>query len=272
MKMKSQIARLSTCVVFAVLAAGPVFADDGPSDQPTISVTGNAEIKVEPDQAVLAFSIENREPTLDESVAVNAGAIESVMQFLRAQGVEAKNIRTDVVRIRPIYKSATNTKQWQSRQMVPRPNVAIVDPNPLGNVKDELKPIGYEVRRGISVTIVDLAKLEKIYTGLLKNGVNEVSRVSFETTQMRKFRDQARIKAIRAAREKAAALAGELGAKLDGVLKISETNWSPSSSLMQNSISFAPRSGLNGAGMSRGTISVNATVSVVFILGNNKFD
>lgn len=272
MTFENQLKRIVVLAALVVWANGNVLADDPASNLPTISVTGNAEINVEPDKAVLAFSIENREQTLDESVTVNARSIKSVMDFLRAEGVDEKYIRTDVVRVRPIYKPASSGKPWRAQQAMPSPNVAIVDPNPLGDVKDELKPIGYKARRGISVTVVDLAKLEKIYTGLLKNGVNEVSQVSFRTSELRKFRDQARIKAIRAAREKAAALAGELDAKLDGVLTISESNWSPSSALTQNSISFAPRSGMDGASMSRGTIRVTATVSVVFILGNNEFD
>ena len=221
-----------------MMIGASAFADD-PVNPPTISVTGEAKIKVKPDQAVFSFSIQGRQKTLDESVAANDQAIAKVMQFLRTSGVEDKDVSTEVVRIKPIYRSPPYGK------LAPQPfpqsnfgNQPNLNPNLPGKVEDQLNPIGYEARRGISVTVNDLAKLEKIYTGLLKNGVNEVGGISFQTTELRKFRDEARLKAVKAAREKAEAMAGELGAKLAGVQQIAESNWGPSPSSYQNSLSY----------------------------------
>ncbi|MDB2685996.1 SIMPL domain-containing protein [Mariniblastus sp.] len=262
-------------VGLAMLIAAPVFA--GEQADPTISVTGDAEIKVKPDQALFSFSIQGREKTLDEAVATNDKAIAKVVQFLRTAGVEDKDVRTEVVRIQPIYRPLQRGKipiqirPQGNLNFNPAPNAAPVAP-----VKDEdpLKPIGYEARRGISVTVTNLANLEKIYTGLLKNGVNEVGGISFETTELRKYRDEARLKAVRAAREKATALAGELGVKLAGVQQISESNWR-SPSPFQNSVSLAPTvmmGGSNGNSFSQGVIDITASVSVVFLLADHKFD
>ena len=217
----------------AMLIGATVFADD-PVNPPTISVTGQAEIKVKPDQAVFSFSIQGREKTLDESVATNDQAITKVMQFLKTSGVEDKDVRTEVVQIQPIYRSPALGKMvpqgWRRGNAPNQPNL---NPNPPATDEDQLKPIGYEARRGISVTVNDLANLEKIYTGLLKNGVNQIGGISFQTTELRKFRDEARLKAVKAAREKAEAMAGELGATLAGVQQISESNWGPRPSTFQ---------------------------------------
>jgi uncharacterized protein YggE len=266
--VKIKLILVAAIISFVALEAGRVLADDH-EVAPTISVTGNAEIKVEPNEAVIAFSIQNRQKTLDESVATNDLSIAKVMKFLETQGIEDKAVRTDVVRVRPIYK--TRSAQTKFRLQANAPNVPMVDRDPLANSDDQLTPIGYEARRGISVTVSDLSKLEEIYTGLLKNGVNEVSGVTFRTTDLRKYRDQARLEAIRAAREKAEALAGELGAKLAGVQQITESNFRPGPSPFQNSISFASGAGAIGGRMSRGLIKINASVSVVFLLGNHKF-
>jgi len=257
----------------AILIGAPAFAHDEPANPPTISVTGNAEIKVKPDQAVFSFSIQGREKTLDEAVATNDQAIAKVVQFLQTAGVQDKDVRTEIVRIKPIYRSTVHSKLRPlplAQANLPMPRNAI--PAPPAKDEDQLKPIGYEARRGISVTINNLDNLEKIYTGLLKNGANEVGGISFQTTELRKFRDQARLKAIRAAREKAKALAGELGVHLAGVQQITESNWGPRASSFQNSVSFAlPAANSSGSSFSQGVIDVTASVSVVFLLGDHKF-
>ena len=256
----------------AMLIAATAAADD-PANPPTISVTGEANIKVKPDQAVFSFSIQGREKTLDESVATNDQAIAKVMQFLKTSGVEDKDVRTEVVQIQPIYRSPGFGKMvpqvWRSGSAPIQSNL---NPNPPVKDEDPLKPIGYEARRGMSVTIDDLASLEKIYTGLLKNGVNQIGGISFQTTELRKYRDEARLKAVKAAREKAEAMAGELGAKLAGVQQISESNWGPRPSTFQNSVSLAPRlAAPSGSTITQGDIDVTASVSVVFLLGDHKF-
>ena len=263
----------------AMMVGSPVFAsddfvNDDPAHPPTISVSGDAEIKVKPDQAVFSFSIQGREKTLDEAVAANDQAIAKVVQFLRTSGVEDKDVRTEIVRIRPIYRSL-GQRGKTLRPALPQANFpaqqAAPPVAPLDKDEDQLKPIGYEARRGISVTVNNLTNLEKIYTGLLKNGVNEVGGISFQTTELRKFRDEARLKAIKAAREKAEAMAGELGVKLAGVQQISESNWRPGPSPFQNSVSFAQPTVISGGSFSEGVIDVTASVSVVFLLGDHKF-
>ena len=265
----------------AMMMGAPVFANDEPVNPPTITVTGEAKIKVKPDRAVFSFSIQGREKTLDESVATNDQAIAKVMEFLRTSGVQDKDVQTEIVRIKPIYRDLIRGKALRQvlpiRPVLPQgnfsnpPNMNLAQPT---NDDDQLKPIGYEARRGISVTVNNLANLEKIYTGLLKNGVNEVSGISFQTSELRKFRDEARLKAIRAAREKAAALAGELEATLAGVQQISESNWGLRPSSFQNSVSFArpPIVDSSGSSFSQGVIDVTASVSVVFLLGDHEFD
>ena len=196
------------------MLVGAVASADEPVNPPTISVTGNAEIKVKPDQAVFSFSIQGREKTLDEAVATNDQAIAKVMQFLQTAGVKDKDVRTEVVRIQPIYRPTKRSN------FVPQPFAQglmpvqpLATPPPPGKGEDPLKPIGYEARRGMSVTVNNLDDLEKIYTGLLKNGVNQVGGISFQTTELRKHRDEARLKAIRAAREKGRGVGGRVGGK-----------------------------------------------------------
>jgi uncharacterized protein YggE len=67
-----------------------------------------------------------------------------------------------------------------------------------------------------------LSKYERLITKLLEAGVNRVDSVEFLVAEPRKYKDEARAKAIRAAREKALAMAGELGQTIGKPWDISE--------------------------------------------------
>ena len=72
------------------------------------------------------------------------------------------------------------------------------------------------------VTLSDLSKFEDLLSGVLDAGANYVHNVKFQTTELRKYRDQARALAIKAAQEKATALAGELSQELGEPVTITE--------------------------------------------------
>ena len=105
--------------------------------------------------------------------------------------------------------------------------------------------------------------------------------IEFRTSQLRKHRDTARAMAVRAAREKADALASELGVKRGKVYNINASEWggwwSSSSSYwggrygggmyqnaVQNVSSAAPESA--DSTLSVGQINVSATVNVSFLI------
>lgn len=260
---------LIACLLSSVFVSQNVLADD---QLQTISVTGTAEIQVKPNQAVLTFTIETRKKTLAETTAANDKSIAQVVKFLNSAGVKDSEVRTDMVRIDPIYQQQKNRYKTQIMQSsLPAPNTSNVA---LPADKDEFKlePVGYTAQRGISVEVNDLSDLESIYKGLLANGVNKVQGVTFRTTDLRRHRDQARLNAIKAAREKANALAEALDAQLAGVQTINESSMRPSPNYMlQNSFSVSGAGSSNGGSFAKGMIKVNASISVVFRLKDTDF-
>jgi len=166
------------CVQPLLLAGG--FGDPPVSVNPTISVTGNAEIKVAPDRAVLRFSIISKEKVLDEAASKNDKIVAEVTEFLKSSGVEGKSINTDLIRIQPVYSGLQprfgNPNKWIPSSPQARTPLART---PAGDADQQLKPIGYSANRRLSVTVTDLAKLEAIYKGLLSKGVNSIEGVDF---------------------------------------------------------------------------------------------
>ena len=216
--------------------------------KPTITVSGTAEIRVAPDEVNLRLAVETRDPRLDEAVKQNEARTAAVLKFLKEAGIAAKDVQTDYVEIQPQY----NTDRRDQH----------------------LVPEYYQVRRNLGVRLRKVAQFDTVLAGVLRSGVNYVLGIDFRTTELRKHRDAARQQAIRAAKEKAAALAAELDQKIGKAHSISEQTsggwwgWSGRNEpFAQNSIQVAPGGGEETEGnLAVGMINVNATVNVTFAL------
>jgi uncharacterized protein YggE len=165
-----------------------------PAEPRTISVSGEAEVRVVPDEVVLTLGVETVDQDLDVAKAENDARIAQVIALAQARGVAARHIQTDHVSIEPRYRDGYEKQGF----------------------------IGYVVRRSMAITLRDLEQFEPLLADLLQGGVNYVHGIQFRTTELRKYRDQARDLAATAAREKAAALAGSLGAKIGAPLTVRE--------------------------------------------------
>lgn len=165
---------------------------------PTIAVSGAAEIRVVPDEVLLRFSVEDREAKLADAVKACDASTAAVLAFVKESGIAAQDVQSDFIAIEPVYE---------------RPNG-----------EESPVPRFFRASRGFAVRLRDVTKFDALLEGILKAGADRVEDVEFRTTALRKHRDLARQQAIRAAREKAVALAGELGAKVGKPFSIQETS------------------------------------------------
>ena len=148
-----------------------------------------------------------------------------------------------------------------------------------------MKPVYYLVRRGIGVRLTEVKQFDVVLSGLITNGVNYIQGIDFRTSELRKYKDQARAMAIRAAKEKADAMAAELGVKVGKPYTINVSDaggwnsWSrgyagggfgafgggggfQNANFVQN----AGGPGENGPTLAVGQISVSASVTVSFLI------
>ena len=223
-----------------------------PGQPRLISVSGSAEVKVAPDEVRLSVGVETRHEKLDDARKENDERISKALGFLKSSGVKEKDVQTDFISVEPNYDS----------------NVS------------RTKPVTYVVRKSIEIKLTKIDSFEGLLTGLLTNGVNNVHGIDFRTSQMRKHRDAARAMAIRAAKEKADALASELGVKRGKVQNISANEWGGwwsgsggywggrgGGGMFQNAVQNAggPAETTDGT-LSIGQISVSASVNVTFLI------
>jgi uncharacterized protein len=173
----------ATLVVLAVSLGYTQFFPDSNS----IDVTGDAAINVAPDRVRLNFGVETRNKTLDAAVAQNDATMRRVMSAIREFQVDAGDIQTENIHVTLGYDSHDST---------------LVD--------------YYEVTKGVQVFLRDVSKFESLLTAVLRAGANHIYDVDFSTSELRKYRDQARALAIKAATEKANDMSSAAGLKVTG--------------------------------------------------------
>jgi len=239
------IAVLSAFSFFSLLTAPALTQDFLPRPR-LISVTGTAEVNVPPDEVVLSLGVESRDKDLAIAKAQHDHRVKKLLAEAHDAGVEGKYIQTSMLQMRPDY----------SDEKVPR-------------------FLAYQVSQTIQVTLKDLSKYERLITKLLEAGVNRVDSVEFLVAEPRKYKDEARAKAIKAAREKASAMAAELGQATGKPWDISEEGFNglfaqtrgfASNSVQASSYAYNGSSTAEESTVAPGEVSIRASVRVSFQL------
>jgi uncharacterized protein len=240
----------------STLAAPAWAAEKAMTENPrTISVSGDAEIKVAPDEVTISLGVESFDKDLSKSKKENDERIKRIISAAKSAGIEDKRISTEQLSIEPRYSSG-------------------------GSYSGSGKPVieGYVVRRSVQVVLRDITRFDPVLSATIEAGANIVHGVQFTTTELRKYRDQAREMAMKAALEKATALARTMGMKPGKPRAISEGGggwWSGYGAwgFGGRSMSFAQNVSQNVGGgapsegtLAPGQISVSANVSIVFDL------
>lgn len=231
--------------LFAVVAQAQTGVDV--DDLPTVKVTGTAEIQVVPDTATISFTVTRRDKTVAVAKRQNDELIAKITATAKRFNIAATDVKTDYIRV----------SETTRREKIKGSDADYTD-----------VPDGYLVSRSLVIKLRDISKFEAFLAALLDGGVNDVGSVAFTSSDLRKYKDQARAQAVRAAQEKAQALAKELGQTIGKAVSIEENDIdgyrSPAANVSQNSFSIDGDSDTET--VSVGAIAVRAQVEVKFLL------
>lgn len=238
--------------VAALSMIAPAAADDTSKENlRTITVTGTGEVKVKPDRALVRLGVTTFSSSLGEAKQDADGRMKRMLALIAKFKIEEKDCKTDYVNISPQYKREDYADRMD-------------------------KFLGYQVTTGLAVTVRRLEMIDSFIAEAVEAGATHVHGVSFETSELRKHRDEARKLAIRAAREKALLLTGELGQRIGPARNINENPegyWGYAQSNLSRGYGQGGGGGLfedSDEGPDRtivpGEISVKSTVAVVFDL------
>ena len=234
-------------LVLAGIVAGILLAGAGANaqqiEQPrTIGVSGQGEVRAEPDRATVTLGVESRKPKLEDARAEVAKTVDAVLKLTRDLKIDQKLVRSTRVNVQPEYN-------WGSSQ-----------PN-------ERTLIGYYVARQVEVELHDLEKLGQLLERATDLGVNQMGDPRLDSSKRQDLVREALAKAVVDARQNAEVIAKAAGAKLGAARTINASSeFTPPPMPMVRAMAMEAKAAGGGAPYQSGEMTFNATVNVQYDL------
>ena len=213
----------------------------------TISVTGEGEILAIPDIGTFTFSVNAQAATAPEAQQLSGTKINEILAYLKEQGIEEKDIKTENYNLFPRYRYEEKVCQFGS----------FCPPG-------EQIPDGFEVTQSVVVKVRDTAKAGNLIAGVGERGATDIGGLSFTIDDVDALKVDAREKAIADAKAKADVLAAQLGVKITRLVSYSENSdeYMPYVKTMEMSADAA--SAFGGAELPVGEESTKVRVQVTY--------
>ncbi|MCS7183894.1 MAG: SIMPL domain-containing protein [Patescibacteria group bacterium] len=166
----------------------------------TFTVTGEGKVEVVPNIAEIRIGLITQGSELSKIENENTQKINRIIKFLKEQGIEEKDIKTENYSVNPVY-------DYQ---------------------KSPYQIVAYSINQNIVVKVRDLKKVGNILQRSVNYGANSVSGPNFIIDDQEIYLEKAREKAIKNAQEKAKKIAKIAGFRLGKIVNISESQQLPS--------------------------------------------
>ena len=231
--------KYSTIIFFALMVIATSAFSVTDDVLRTITVKGQSEIRIVPDQAILNIGVVIFKMDLGEAKEEHDRIVLAVLAAANKAGVSTDHLKTNYLQIQPKHRETGAERIF----------------------------LGYDVRQSISTTVTDIERVDDILSSVLEAGANQVNGVEFRTSELRKHKDEARSLALDAAKEKAEAMGKQLGQRIGRPISITEESDFRISPSLSNTMRISGAGTGGGEGtMVAGRIVIFAKVSVKFEL------
>lgn len=182
----------------AVCGSETTRIENTPQDQIRgITVSGEGKVTGKPDLALVSLGVSALRPTVGEARDAAATALTSMIDSMKANGVEDDDIQTSQLSIYPEYDYSGNTQRIT----------------------------GYRVSNTVTVKVRDIDSTSAVIDDAVTNGGNDtqLQSIAFTIDDPESLRQQAREAAVADAKKKAETLASAGGVSLGNPVNISES-------------------------------------------------
>lgn len=229
---------------------------------PSIDVAGTAEIMVQPDEVVFSLDVTKRNKDMQLAKREADVALSKIIELTRRFNIKPENVKTDYISVEKKFQSIRD----------PKNRIFDEDGDEIGTQVF----LGYDVSTTVIVRLTELKRFEEFFGEVIKTGVSEIDSVSFESSEMIEQRKAARDMAMKAAYNKASAMAGAINQTIGKAIYISEgttpnssnSNFLSINGSRANSTSMSTSTTISEsvATFSPGAIKITAQVSITFLL------
>jgi hypothetical protein len=161
--------------------------------EPGLTTTGEGEVRVTPDRALLILGVQTQGATAEAAAASNARRIRAVLDSLRAAGLTSQQVSTSNYNVNPQFAPNSST-----------PRI-----------------VGYMVTNSVRAEVNVIAQVGKVIDAALAAGANEVSSLSFYYSGEAEAHRRALSLAVAQARADAEVLATAAGGHVGTLLELS---------------------------------------------------
>jgi uncharacterized protein YggE len=190
--------RSLAALVLMFVAAVPNLAraDDDNDNKRIISLAATGSIKTAPDKVDISTGVTSQAPSAKDALTKNSAAMSQVIDALKGEGLDPKDIQTTNFSVQPVYEER---KQGRAPAI-----------------------IAYQVTNSVRITVHDTAKLGAILDKVVTLGANDVGSIEFGISDPKALKDEARKQAVSQATTDAKLYAEAVGGTLGKVLAIAE--------------------------------------------------
>ena len=209
------------------------------SDGTLLNVSAQAEARRVPDVATISAGVVTQAADGNTAMRQNAEQMAKVMAAIKAAGIADKDIQTSGISLNPQYRYVENEA----------PSIT-----------------GYQATNTVSLKVRDITKLGKVLDSLAAQGANQINGPSFQIDQPEPVYDEARLAALKKAKDRAETYAKALDLKVRRIISISEGGGGGFRPVPMMAMSARGKAEMDTA-VSPGETEVSVSLDVVFELG-----
>jgi uncharacterized protein len=193
---------LCTAMFAACTLSLPVAAQE--KTMPTITVTGEGIAAAPADLAIVTVGVVSQAPRAADALAQNSKAMTDVVAVVKGEGIDARDVETSRVSLRPQYSQ------------------------PSQGSRDAPRLVGYEASNSVAIRVRLLDKVGGVLDRLVTAGANQIRGVDLALAEPGPLRDKAREAAMKDAIRKAGLLADAAGVRITRMFSaVEEFNEAP---------------------------------------------
>ncbi len=211
----------------------------GQAQPRTINVTGNAQVILSPDIAYISIGVHTEAATAKDAVASSNTQTQAVIDAIKSQGVDSKDIQT------------TNFSVYQQTKTGPN---------------GENQGTFFSTDNTVYVTMRDLTKIGNILDASIASGANSIYGITFDVQKKDAATQAGRDQAMSDAQAQAEQLAKAAGATLGAVQSITYYGNTPTPIYYDTKAAPAGIGGGGSVPISSGQMTLTVSVNVTYAL------
>ena len=209
------------------------------NDATLLNISAQAEARRVPDVATISAGVVTQAVDGNTALRQNAEQMARVMAAIQAAGIAERDIQTSGISLNPQYRYVENEA----------PSIT-----------------GYQATNTVSLKVRDITKLGKVLDSLAAQGANQINGPSFQIDQPEPVYDEARLAALKKAKDRAETYAKALDLKVRRIISISEGGGGGFRPVPMMAMSARGKAEMDTA-VSPGETEVSVSLDVVFELG-----